>query len=97
MVLNLDHQKALITGALAGSFTTIAFAAVFYSLFLRPETVRPTQPIELGRTETSEIVNGVIGLIGNTPLVRLKSISKATGCDVLVNIFSIRPFAHLAE
>jgi cysteine synthase A len=91
MVLYHDHQKALITGAFAGSLITIASAVALYSLVVRPKKARQTQSTVLGRTETSEIVNGVIGLIGNTPLVRLESISKTTGCDVLAKAEFLNP------
>ena len=36
-----------------------------------------------------KIVDGVEGLVGNTPLVRIKSLSAATGCDV--SSFDARP------
>lgn len=39
------------------------------------------QPIELVRG--GSIVSGVEGLIGNTPLVRIQSLSDLTGCDIL--------------
>ncbi|GAA95411.1 uncharacterized protein L969DRAFT_101530 [Mixia osmundae IAM 14324] len=38
------------------------------------------RPIEI---RSSEIVDGVTGLIGNTPLVRIKSLSELTGVDIL--------------
>lgn len=39
------------------------------------------QPIELVRG--GSILSGVEGLIGNTPLVRIQSLSDLTGCDIL--------------
>jgi hypothetical protein len=30
-----------------------------------------------------EIVDGIEGCIGNTPLIRIKSLSALTGCDIL--------------
>src|SRR5436305_14827630 len=33
-----------------------------------------------------EIVEGLEGLVGNTPLMKIKSLSKATGCEILVII-----------
>jgi threonine dehydratase len=30
-----------------------------------------------------EIVDGIEGCIGNTPLIRIKSLSVLTGCDIL--------------
>jgi cysteine synthase A len=38
------------------------------------------RPIELRNDETIE---GVLGLIGNTPLVRIASLSDALGCEIL--------------
>ncbi|KAF8712176.1 PALP protein, partial [Rhizoctonia solani] len=38
------------------------------------------RPIEL---RSDEIVDGVVGLIGNTPLVRINSLSEALGVDIL--------------
>ncbi|KAG8716305.1 hypothetical protein FRC09_015900 [Ceratobasidium sp. 395] len=40
------------------------------------------RPIEL---RSDEIVSGVVGLIGNTPLVRINSLSDALGVEILVN------------
>ncbi|KAM7194501.1 tryptophan synthase beta subunit-like PLP-dependent enzyme [Rhypophila sp. PSN 637] len=33
---------------------------------------------------TPSIVDGIEGCIGNTPLIRIRSLSEATGCDILV-------------
>ncbi|KAG8770697.1 hypothetical protein FRC12_004103, partial [Ceratobasidium sp. 428] len=38
------------------------------------------RPIEL---RSDEIVSGVVGLIGNTPLVRINSLSDALGVEIL--------------
>lgn len=32
-----------------------------------------------------EILDGVTALIGNTPLVRIKSLSELTGCEIIVS------------
>lgn len=41
------------------------------------------QPANFIRTTNDEIVTGIEGLIGNTPLIKLKSLSEATGCEIL--------------
>ena len=46
----------------------------------RIEEKFPLRPIEL---RSDDIVNGVTGLIGNTPLVRINSLSDALGVEVL--------------
>jgi cysteine synthase len=38
------------------------------------------RPIEL---RNDEVIQGVVGLIGNTPLVRIASLSDALGCEIL--------------
>lgn len=42
----------------------------------------PPRPIEL---RSDEVVDGVIGLIGNTPLVRINSLSDKLGVDIFVS------------
>ncbi|KAF9432128.1 hypothetical protein BGZ76_011230, partial [Entomortierella beljakovae] len=39
----------------------------------------------------SEIRDGVAGLIGNTPLIRIKSLSEATGCEILAKAEFMNP------
>lgn len=34
-----------------------------------------------------EIKDGFVDLIGNTPLVKLESLSRATGCTILISFF----------
>ena len=38
-----------------------------------------------------DIVDGVAGCIGNTPLIRIKSLSEATGCDILAKAEFLNP------
>jgi cysteine synthase A len=35
---------------------------------------------------TNKIVNGFAGAVGNTPLIKIESLSKATGCEILGKI-----------
>ncbi|OSD07034.1 PALP-domain-containing protein [Trametes coccinea BRFM310] len=46
----------------------------------RAELTFEPRPIEL---RSDEVVDGVVGLIGNTPLVRIKSLSEALGVEIL--------------
>jgi Na+/melibiose symporter-like transporter len=36
--------------------------------------------------------NGIIDAIGNTPLIRINSLSDATGCEVIIIIINNNPF-----
>lgn len=38
-----------------------------------------------------DIVDGVAGLIGNTPLMRIQSLSEATGCEILAKAEFLNP------
>src|SRR5947207_2750411 len=38
---------------------------------------------------SEDIADGIEGLIGNTPLMRIKSLSDFTGCEILVNILIV--------
>jgi cysteine synthase A len=43
-----------------------------------------SKQITLHKTKkNSQICDGVAGLIGNTPMMRIKSLSEATGCEIL--------------
>jgi cysteine synthase A len=35
---------------------------------------------------TNKIVSGFAGAVGNTPLIKIESLSKATGCEILGKI-----------
>lgn len=50
---------------------------------------------ELREELYEEIVDGIEGCIGNTPLLRIKSLSEATGCDILAKaeVGFLVPFA----
>lgn len=49
----------------------------------RKEAAGTQQSSGLTRTTNDEIVTGIEGLIGNTPLIKLESLSRATGCEIL--------------
>lgn len=40
---------------------------------------------------------GVLGCIGNTPLVRIKSLSDATGCDILAKAEFLNPGGSIKD
>jgi cysteine synthase len=48
-----------------------------------PQSPQPSSPSNDSTTQDTDIVDGVDGLIGNTKLVRIRSLSKATGCEIL--------------
>lgn len=78
--LNRDIFLAFTVG-IALSLTSTRLA-VFAQNWRRKRAVQrlPPRPIDIRETE---IVGGIPGLIGNTPLVRINSLSDALGVEVL--------------
>jgi cysteine synthase A len=66
-----------VVGFATGSILTM-LATGMYFYFIKPHKTPENQ------TQHADIVDGVDGLIGNTPLMKIKSLSEATGCLVLV-------------
>ncbi|KAF9147830.1 hypothetical protein BG015_010461 [Linnemannia schmuckeri] len=51
-----------------------------------------SKQIALPKAEkNSQICDGVAGLIGNTPMMRIKSLSEATGCEILAKAEFLNP------
>ena len=67
-------RQSLAIGLVTGSVLTVI--ATFY-LYREKET-----------NARRNVVDGVDGLIGNTPLMRIRSLSEATGCTILVCLLS---------
>ncbi|KAG0174992.1 hypothetical protein DFQ28_003427 [Apophysomyces sp. BC1034] len=76
MSLSTD-QRSLVLGLLSGSALTLLTTGFFYYV-----TRTPLQD-ESAVSKAPGIVDGVDGLIGNTPLVKIRSLSEATGCTIL--------------
>lgn len=98
-IWSLGFIAGLVTGLGA-----LAFARVHQALvraYVRRKLIRASSraqkrtdhdafvPIELRRG--GSIVEGVEGMIGNTPLIRIKSLSDMTGCDVLAKAEFLNP------
>src|SRR3954453_12439011 len=95
MVTNLSNtSRQLIYGLLVGVIFTLSTNS-FINWWKRKnkdgnkynkntrELKSHKQP---GDIRSEDIADGIEGLIGNTPLMRIKSLSDATGCEILVNI-----------
>ncbi|RLM00723.1 hypothetical protein CFD26_108026 [Aspergillus turcosus] len=78
-----DHSRVFIgTAFVAGILVAVGFTEILY-----PELkhrLRGTRSQSLtARSGPPVIVDGIEGCIGNTPLLRIKSLSDATGCEIL--------------
>ncbi len=97
-LLMKDHSHIYIGSAfVAGVVLSIAFKDLFYpeieerireyresrrSQPSKPSQDTATEPL-VARHGPPAIVEGIEGCIGNTPLLRIKSLSDATGCEIL--------------
>lgn len=93
-----DHSRAYIgTAFVAGALLTLGVKEILYprleqhlrnsrresqaTITLRDLTKEDEVPTS--RSGPPAIVDGIEGCIGNTPLFRIKSLSEATGCEIL--------------
>ncbi|KAI7893066.1 tryptophan synthase beta subunit-like PLP-dependent enzyme [Mucor mucedo] len=72
-------SQALVIGLLSGAAMTVLATGLFS--YWRPET--KAEEVKHEEEMQPDIVDGVAGLIGNTPLMKIKSLSEATGCLIL--------------
>ncbi|TFK74296.1 PALP-domain-containing protein [Pluteus cervinus] len=82
--LSLRSARHVFYGILLGfSLSLTSQSLVAYYRTQRQKRVKPTfepRPIEL---RVDEVLKGVTGLIGNTPLIRINSLSDALGVEIL--------------
>ncbi|KAG2172051.1 hypothetical protein INT43_001528 [Umbelopsis isabellina] len=86
---NTNHQW--LWGILVGSVLTASSIKVYNQFFNekhpahrpRRDSLDESHLCPPGNVRGMEIVDGVDGLIGNTPLMRIRSLSEATGCTIL--------------
>src|SRR4051794_38285340 len=78
--------RDLVLGLFLGFTFSLSSAslALYWQQRRRRKAVARTvpRPIQL---RSDEVVHGVVGLIGNTPLVRINSLSDALGIEILVS------------
>ncbi|KAI8320901.1 OAS-TL 2 [Martensiomyces pterosporus] len=71
--------------------TVVAAAACYQGWRIAQRSSDSTEPKDDGHSRPSKIAHGVTGLIGNTPLVRINSLSDATGCEILAKAEFLNP------
>jgi hypothetical protein len=69
-----------VAAAAAATFTIVILS---HFIFSKKKNCRENTPNSLPKaTRSKSVADGVIGVIGNTPLIKINSLSKATGCEV---------------
>ncbi|KAI8086046.1 tryptophan synthase beta subunit-like PLP-dependent enzyme [Halteromyces radiatus] len=80
-MITSNERRDLIIGFISGSILSIlSSGALWY--YYRSSSTTSTTATSLQHRGTT-IVEGVDGLIGNTPLMKIRSLSEATGCTIL--------------
>lgn len=79
------------TGAIvAAAAISIAIASYFY---LCKSNKKTKLPLSFNSKKKKKLKrNGLVDTIGNTPLIRINSLSEATGCEVSVDFCSLSLF-----
>lgn len=70
-----DQTKLLLSGIVIGAGAVLAVQTI--SSVRRQDSTKKTQILK------EDIRNGLEDCIGNTPLIRIKHLSEATGCEIL--------------
>ncbi|KAI7816569.1 tryptophan synthase beta subunit-like PLP-dependent enzyme [Gamsiella multidivaricata] len=82
-----DRSKHIALGAAVGVFFTLSTTAIVFAT--REKIARL---ISLPKADQGSLIcDGVAGLIGNTPMMRIKSLSEATGCEILAKAEFLNP------
>ncbi|EEP76702.1 cysteine synthase 2 [Uncinocarpus reesii 1704] len=87
---NYPHFYIPAAAFLAGAILAIHLKAVYHHVSGCQDPVKDNKEHESGKISGSSltrqpppIADGIEGCIGNTPLLRIKSLSEATGCEIL--------------
>ncbi|KAM7492779.1 hypothetical protein LguiA_035700 [Lonicera macranthoides] len=74
------------TGAIVAAFSIATVLSYYYFFFNNnnsPPKRRKTHKSPIINYNNKQLKNGLIEAIGNTPLIRINSLSEATGCEIL--------------
>ncbi|CAJ0764943.1 23494_t:CDS:2 [Entrophospora sp. SA101] len=93
-IQNIKSNALICIGLIIGIVVTISRKSIknWYSnnnnnekgfIKKRNQTDKRILRQHISKENEEEIVEGLEGLIGNTPLMKIKSLSKATGCEIL--------------
>lgn len=92
-------SKALVIGLLSGAAITLLVTGIFKGKPHKNSEIDAEEESDANNDELlqTEIVEGVDGLIGNTPLMKIRSLSEATGCLVLVILYKTLELIKLSS
>ena len=73
-----------ITGAIVATIS-VSMAVLSYMIITYPSNKNAHLPLfKKKKNNKKKLRNGLIDAVGNTPLIRINSLSEATGCEVSI-------------
>ncbi|GAA5859926.1 hypothetical protein JCM8547_004390 [Rhodosporidiobolus lusitaniae] len=94
----LGGQKSLLLGLTLGFSACLSFTGLaLYALDAWKRSLRKRAEKRAIEIRSDEVVEGVEGLIGNTPLVRINSLSDRLGVEILGKCEYLNPFGSVKD
>ncbi|TKA51198.1 hypothetical protein B0A53_05663 [Rhodotorula sp. CCFEE 5036] len=94
----LGAKRSLLVGFTLGFSISLSLTGLaLYALDAWRRSLRRAAEKRTIEIRADEVVDGVEGLIGNTPLIRIKSLSEALGVDILGKCEYLNPFGSVKD
>ncbi|KAM0745956.1 PALP-domain-containing protein [Meredithblackwellia eburnea MCA 4105] len=94
----LGGPRSLVLGVTLGFSLSLSLTGLaLYARDVWKESLRRKDERRTVEIRSGDIVDGVEGLIGNTPLVRIKSLSDLTGVEILGKCEFLNPFGSVKD
>lgn len=94
----LGGPRSLVLGITLGFSLSLSLTGLaFYARDAWKKSLRRKTAKQVVEIRSGEIADGVEGLIGNTPLVRIRSLSELTGVDILGKCEFLNPFGSVKD
>ncbi|CAG8605235.1 8488_t:CDS:2 [Ambispora gerdemannii] len=89
-IKSLGKTGSLALGLIVGVLMTLS-TTFLISRRARRDTSSKSARLHSSEIAVNKIVNGVEGIIGNTPMIKIRSLSEATGCEILAKAEFLNP------
>ncbi|GAA5946150.1 hypothetical protein JCM3775_006298 [Rhodotorula graminis] len=95
---HLGPKRSLLVGLTLGFSLSLSLTGLaWYALDAWRRGLRREASKRIVEVRGDEVVDGIEGLIGNTPLVRINSLSDATGVEILGKAEYLNPFGSVKD
>ncbi|BGP56060.1 Cysteine synthase 2 [Rhodotorula sphaerocarpa] len=94
----LGAKRSLVVGFTLGFSLSLSLTGLaLYALDAWRRSLRRAAAKRTIEIRGDEVIDGVEGLIGNTPLIRIRSLSEALGVDILGKCEYLNPFGSVKD